>query len=81
VQYSLILHAIIPMRSSDHAHSDHDRQLAKIMAEVGSSTSKHTRWCLVGHSGQWLLGRCFWKEPFLMLGFLTHSLLQTAIPL
>ena len=27
------------MRSSDHAHSDHDRQLAEIMVEVGSSTS------------------------------------------
>ena len=27
------------MRSSDHAHSDHERQLARIMAEVGSSTS------------------------------------------
>ena len=27
------------MRSSDHAHSNHDRQLAEIMAEVGSSTS------------------------------------------
>ena len=27
------------MRSSDHAHSDHERQLAKIIAEVGGSTS------------------------------------------
>ena len=27
------------MHSSDHAHSNHERQLAKIMAEVGSSTS------------------------------------------
>ena len=32
-------HVIIRMRSSDHVHSDHDRQLAEIMAEVGSSTS------------------------------------------
>ena len=27
------------MHSSDHVHSDHERQQAKIMAEVGSSTS------------------------------------------
>ena len=27
------------MHSSDHVHSDHERQKAKIMAEVGSSTS------------------------------------------
>ena len=39
VQYSPILHVVIPMRSSYHAHSDRERQLAKIMAEVGSSTS------------------------------------------
>ena len=39
VQYSPVLHVVICMRSSDHAHSDHERQLAKIMAEVGSSTS------------------------------------------
>ena len=39
VQYSLVLHVVIRMRSSDHAHSNHERQLAKIMAEVGSSTS------------------------------------------
>ena len=38
MQYSPVLHIIIRMRSSDHAHSDHDRQLAEIMAEVGSST-------------------------------------------
>ena len=37
VQYSPILHIVIQMRSSDHAHSDHECQLAKIMAEVGSS--------------------------------------------
>ena len=35
VQYSFVLHVVIRMRSSDHAHSDHERQLAKIMAEVG----------------------------------------------
>ena len=34
VQYSLVLHVVIRMHSSDH-----ERQLAKIMAEVGSSTS------------------------------------------
>ena len=54
MQYSPVLHVVIRMRSSDHAHSDHahsnhahsnhahcnhERQLAKIMAEVGSSTS------------------------------------------
>ena len=35
MQYSFVLHVVIRMRSSDHAHSDHERQLAKIMAEVG----------------------------------------------
>ena len=39
MQYSPILHVVICMRSSDHACSDHERQLAKIMTEVGSSTS------------------------------------------
>ena len=39
VQYSPVLHIVICMRSSDHVHSDHERQLTKIMAEVGSSTS------------------------------------------
>ena len=39
MQYSPILHIVIRMRSSNHAHSDHEWQLAKIMAEVGSSTS------------------------------------------
>ena len=39
VQYSPVLHIVIRMRSSDHVYSDHERQLAKIMAEVGSSTS------------------------------------------
>ena len=39
VQYSPVLHVVIRMCSSDHAHSDHERQLAKFMAEVGSSTS------------------------------------------
>ena len=39
VEYSPVLHIVIRMRSSDHVHSDHERQLAKIMAEVGSSTS------------------------------------------
>ena len=39
MQYSPILHVVIRMRSSNHAHSDHEQQLAKIMAEVGSSTS------------------------------------------
>ena len=34
VQYSPVLH-VIRMCSSDHAHSDHERQLAKIMAKVG----------------------------------------------
>ena len=34
MQYSPILRVVIHMRSSDH-----ERQLAKIMAEVGSSTS------------------------------------------
>ena len=34
MQYSSVLHVVIRMRSSDH-----ERQLAKIMAEVGSSTS------------------------------------------
>ena len=36
VQYSPVLHIVIHMRSSNHAHSDHERQLAKIMAEFGS---------------------------------------------
>ena len=39
MQYSPILHVVIRMRSSDHAHNDDERQLAKIMAEVGSRTS------------------------------------------
>ena len=39
VQYSAVLHIVIRMHSSNHPHSDHKRQLAKIMAEVGSSTS------------------------------------------
>ena len=39
MEYSPVLHVVICMRSSDHVHSDHERQLAKIMAEVGSSTS------------------------------------------
>ena len=39
MQYSPVLHVVIRMHSSDHAHSDHDRELAEIMAEVGSSTS------------------------------------------
>ena len=39
VQYSPILHIVIRMHSSNHAHSDHERQLAKLMAEVGSCTS------------------------------------------
>ena len=39
VQYSPVLHVVILMHSSNHAHSDHEQQLAKIMAEVGSSTS------------------------------------------
>jgi len=39
VQYSPVLYVVICMRSSNHAHSDHERQLAKIMAEVGSNTS------------------------------------------
>ena len=39
MQYSPVLHVVIRMRSSDHAHSDDERQLAKITAEVGSSTS------------------------------------------
>ena len=43
VQYSPVLHVVIRMRSSDHAHSDHERQLAKVMAEVGSSTSTRPR--------------------------------------
>ena len=34
MQYSSVLHVVIRMRSSDH-----ERQLAKFMAEVGSSTS------------------------------------------
>jgi len=38
-QYSLILHVVIRMRSSDHAHSDHEQQLA--MAEVSSRVSLH----------------------------------------
>ena len=36
VQYSPVLHIVIHMSSSNHAHSDHERQLAKIMAEFGS---------------------------------------------
>ena len=39
MQYSPVLHVVIRMRSSDHVHSNHEWQLAKIMAEVGSSTS------------------------------------------
>ena len=39
VQYSPVLHVVIRVCSSDHAHSDHERQVAKIMAEVSSSTS------------------------------------------
>jgi len=44
VQYSPVLHVVICIHSSNHAHSDHEhsdhkQQLAKIMAEVGSSTS------------------------------------------
>ena len=39
MEYSPVLHVVIRMCSSDQAHSDHERQLAKIMAEVGSSTS------------------------------------------
>ena len=39
VQYSPVLHVVICMCSSNHAHSDHEQQLAKIMAKVGSSTS------------------------------------------
>ena len=39
MQYFSVLHVVIRMRSSDHVHSDHEWQLAKIMAEVGSSTS------------------------------------------
>ena len=38
MQYSPVLHIVIRMHSSDHAHSDHDQELAEIMAEVGSST-------------------------------------------
>ena len=34
-----VLHIVIRLCSCDHAHSDHERQLAKIMAEVGCSTS------------------------------------------
>ena len=34
MQYSPVLHVVIRMRSSDH-----ERQLTKIMAEVGCSTS------------------------------------------
>ena len=37
VQYSPVLHVVIRMRSSSHAYSDHELQLAKIMAEVGSN--------------------------------------------
>ena len=33
------MHVVIRMCSSDHAHSNHERQLAKIMAEVGSTSS------------------------------------------
>ena len=39
MQYSPVLHVVIRMLSSKNAHSDHDRQLAEIMAEVDSSTS------------------------------------------
>ena len=39
VQYSLVLHVVIRMPSSDQVHGNHEQQLAKIMAEVGSSTS------------------------------------------
>ena len=39
VEYSPVLHFVIRMCSSDHARSDHERKLAKIIAEVGSSTS------------------------------------------
>ena len=39
VQYSPVLHVVIRMCSCDHAHSNHERQLAKTMAEVGCSTS------------------------------------------
>ena len=39
VQYSPVLHVVIRIRSSDHAHSVHEQQLAKTMADVGSSTS------------------------------------------
>ena len=37
MQYSPVLHVVIHMHSSDQAHGDHEQQLAKIMAEVGSS--------------------------------------------
>ena len=37
MQYSPVLHVVIRMPSSDHVHSDHEQQLAKIMAEVGST--------------------------------------------
>ena len=40
VQYSPVLHVVIRMHSSDHAHSDHERQLAKIMADVSSTSSQ-----------------------------------------
>ena len=40
VQYSPVLHVVIRMRSSDHAHSDHERQLAKIMADVSNTSSQ-----------------------------------------
>ena len=40
VQYSPVLYVVIRMRSSDHAHSDHERQLAKIMADVSSTSSQ-----------------------------------------
>ena len=36
VQYSPILHIVRHMHSREN-HSDHEQQLAKIMAEVGSS--------------------------------------------
>ena len=39
MQYSAVLHIVIRVHSSIHAHSNHKQQLAKIMAEVGSITS------------------------------------------
>ena len=37
VQYSPVLHIVVHMHSSNHAHHNHERQLAKLMAEVGST--------------------------------------------